>query len=156
MKFARKSVAPALIMATALAGVAIVPAVAQRESGARSASQAGFVTNIVSATNGNTDFRRVLFTGDHLQLVVMALREGQDIGLETHDDGDQFVRIESGTAVVTIGDETHRLEPGSVAILPAGVAHNIANAGREPLHLYTIYTPPEHPRDTVQAMKPAD
>lgn len=156
MKIASKGLGPALVMATALAGVAVLPAVAQREGGAGNASQAGFVTNIVSATNENTDFRRVLHTGDHLQLVVMTLQAGQDIGLETHDDGDQFLRIESGTAVVRIGNEEHRLEPGSVAIFPAGVAHNVANAGSEPLHLYTIYTPPEHPAGTVHAAKPAE
>lgn len=156
MQFTGKALAPALLAATTLAGAAVLPASAQREGGADNRSQAGFVTDIVSATSANTDYRRVLHTGDHMQLVVMTLPEGQDIGRETHDDVDQFVRIESGTAVVTIGDEEHRLEPGSVAILPAGVAHNVANAGSEPLQLYTIYAPPEHPPGTVETSKPTD
>lgn len=112
MKLAGKALAAALLTTAALVGFVVLPAVAQREGGAENASQAGFVTDIVSATNENTDYRRVLHTGNHLQLVVMTLQAGQDIGLETHDDGDQFVRVESGTATVTIGDEEHRLEAG--------------------------------------------
>lgn len=156
MKRAGKALFPTLVMATVLASATVLPAVAQREGNASNASQAGFVTDIVSATNENTAYRRVLYTGDHMQLVVMALQGGQEIGLETHDDGDQFIRIESGSALVTIGDEEHELEPGSVAIIPAGVAHNVVNTGSEPLHLYLIYAPPEHPPGTVQAMKPAE
>lgn len=156
MMFAGKSLAPALGTMAVLVAAAVVPALAQREGGTANASQVGLVTDIVSATNENTDYRRVLFTGDRMQLVVMTLQPGQDIGLETHGEVDQFVRVEAGTALVTIGEEQHRLEPGSVAILPAGSPHNVANAGSEPLHIYTIYAPPEHPPGTVHAMKPAD
>ena len=144
--FTGKSLSPAVGTIVVLVAAAVIPALAKREGGAANTSQVGFVTDIVSAANEN----------DKMQLVVMTLQPGQDIGLETHGDVDQFVRVEAGPALLTIGEERHRLEPGSVAILPAGSPHNVANAGSEPLHIYTIYAPPEHPPGTVHAMKPAD
>jgi mannose-6-phosphate isomerase-like protein (cupin superfamily) len=110
----------------------------------------GYITNIERDTLVNEDFRRVLFTGPNLQLVLMTLRPGEDIGLETHDDHDQFIRVETGTGVARLSGEEMRLEDGSIVVIPAGVEHNIVNTSQdEPLRLYTLYSPPEHPEGTV-------
>lgn len=108
----------------------------------------GFTGNIERLTEDNDDFRRVLYTGHHIQLVVMALRPGDEIGEEVHDDGDQFFRVEAGQAEVTIDGAAHTIGPDEVAIVPAGARHNVRNVGGGPLKLYTIYGPPEH-RDGV-------
>lgn len=113
----------------------------------------GFVTNIERDTDVNADFRRVLFTGPNTQLVVMMLNPGEDIGLETHDTHDQFFRVESGSGVVQLDDEKRDIEDGSAVIVPAGVRHNVANTGKTPLKLYTLYSPPEHPDRTVHHTK---
>lgn len=109
----------------------------------------GYITNIERDTLANEDFRRVLFTGPNMQLVLMTLRPGEDIGLETHDDHDQFIRIEAGTGVARLSGEETRLEDGSIVVIPAGVEHNIMNTSQEPLRLYTLYSPPEHADGTV-------
>ncbi|HUF66442.1 MAG TPA: cupin domain-containing protein [Gemmatimonadaceae bacterium] len=110
----------------------------------------GYITNIERDTLANEDFRRVLFTGPNMQLVLMTLQPGEDIGLETHDDHDQFIRIEAGTGVARLSGEQTRLEDGSIVVIPAGVEHNILNTSRdEPLRLYTLYSPPEHADGTV-------
>lgn len=110
----------------------------------------GYITNIERDTLANEDFRRVLFTGPNMQLVLMTLQPGEDIGLETHDDHDQFIRIEAGTGVARLNGEETRLEDGSIVLIQAGVEHNIVNTSRdEPLRLYTLYSPPEHPDGTV-------
>lgn len=141
--------------AAVLACVAGLPAMAQSERAASNESKIGYAGDLERATADNTDYRRVLYTGKHTQLVVMSLQAGQDIGQETHEGHDQFVRIESGSGLLTLGDEKHRLEAGSALVIPAGVEHNISNVGSEPLQLYTLYSPPEHPPGTVQATKPA-
>lgn len=119
----------------------------------------GWVGDIEAATLANDTFRTVLFTGEHMQLTVMRLAPGEEIGREVHPHLDQFVRVESGTARVELGagqdtvDEEHELAADWVVIIPAGVWHNVVNAGPEALALYSLYTPPEHPPGTVHATK---
>ena len=115
---------------------------------------AGYLTNIEKATLDNSKFRRVLFTGPHTQLVVMSLKPGEEIGLETHDDVDQFIRVEVGHGTALLDGKEHILEDGSAVVIPAGTKHNVINNSRtEPLKLYTIYSPPEHPDGTVHETK---
>src|SRR5690349_5216775 len=110
----------------------------------------GYVTNIETKTLDNTCFREVLFTGPHTQLVVMALKPGEEIGLETHDDVDQFIRVEAGHGRALLDGEEHALEDGTAVVIPAGTRHNIINTSKtEALKLYTLYSPPEHPAGTV-------
>jgi mannose-6-phosphate isomerase-like protein (cupin superfamily) len=119
----------------------------------------GWVQNIEQATLDNDNFRTVLFTGDQTQLTVMSLGPGEEIGLEAHDDIDQFLRVESGNARVEFGssqdsiDETHDVEDDWAVIVPAGVWHNVVNTGDGELKLYSLYSPPEHPPETVHATK---
>ncbi len=116
----------------------------------------GYVDNIEEATNSNGDFRRVLYTGKNLQLVLMTLQPGDEIGEEVHEDRDQFFRIEDGRGTVYIDGAPSRVEDDFAVIVPAGARHNVVNTGDEPLKLYTIYGPPEHHdgivhRDKAQA-----
>lgn len=114
----------------------------------------GYMTNIEHATLENEDFRRVLFTGANTQLVLMTLRPGEEIGLETHDEHDQFIRIEAGNGKVRLNDEEHPLSDGVSVVIPAGTRHNVVNtSSTEPLRLYTLYSPPEHPDGTVHRTK---
>ena len=113
----------------------------------------GYVDNIEQATIGNEDFRRVLYTGRNLQLVLMALPPGCDIGEEVHDDRDQFFRIEEGEGEIHIDGAVNRVEDDFAVIVPAGARHNVINTGSSPLRLYTIYGPPEHRDGTVHATK---
>ena len=108
----------------------------------------GYVDNIAMATIANQDFRRVLYTAKHLQLVLMTLPPGCDIGEEVHEDRDQFFRFEEGEGEVRIDGVAHRIEDDSAVIVPAGARHNVINTGDEPLKLYTLYGPPEH-RDGI-------
>jgi mannose-6-phosphate isomerase-like protein (cupin superfamily) len=113
-----------------------------------------YVTDIEKKTLENTRFREVLFTGPHAQLVVMALRPGEEIGLETHEGVDQFIRIEAGQGVAVLDGKEHPLADGSAVVIPAGTRHNIINTSTEaPLKLYTLYSPPEHPDGTVHETK---
>ncbi len=114
----------------------------------------GYSTDIERDTLANEDFRRVLFTGPNMQLVLMTLQPGEDIGLETHHEHDQFIRIEAGSGVARLNGEERRLEDGSIVVIPAGVEHNIVNASKDqPLKLYTLYSPPEHADGTVHHTK---
>lgn len=114
----------------------------------------GYVIDIEKKTLENPHFREVLFTAPHLQLVVMTLQPGEDIGLETHDGGDQFFRVEAGEGEALLDGERHPLSDGSIVVIPAGVEHNISNtSASEPLRVYTIYTPPEHPDGTLHHTK---
>ena len=114
----------------------------------------GFVTDIEKKTIENEFFREVLFTASNMQLVVMSLAPGEEIGLETHDDIDQFIRVEAGQGKALLNDEEHSLEDGSVVVIPAGTRHNIVNTSTsESLKLYTIYAPPEHPHGTINKNK---
>ena len=109
----------------------------------------GYVDDIEKATLANTDFRRVLYTGANLQLVLMTLQPGEEIGEETHDDRDQFFRIEEGKGAISIDGRRHEVEGDFAVIVPAGARHNVINSGSAPLKLYTIYGPPEHRDATV-------
>ena len=113
----------------------------------------GFIDNIERLTTDNTDYRRVLYTGKHLQLVLMTLQPGEEIGEEVHEDRDQFFRFEEGEGVVLIDGQEHRVEDDIAVIVPAGARHNVRNTGDEPLRLYTIYGPPEHKDKIVQSTK---
>ncbi len=114
----------------------------------------GYVTNIERDTLENEDYRRVLYTGEYMQLVLMTLQPGEEIGLETHEGHDQFIRIESGTGYAQLDDERRDLEDGSIVVIPSGAKHNVVNNSKtEPLRLYTLYSPPEHPDGTVQPTK---
>ena len=108
----------------------------------------GYVDDIEKATTRNENFRQVLYTGAHLQLVLMTLQPGEEIGEETHEDRDQFFRIEDGEGEVMIDGARHEVEDDDAIIVPAGARHNVINTGDEPLKLYTLYGPPEH-RDGV-------
>ena len=114
----------------------------------------GYVTNIERDTLTNEDYRRVLFTGSNTQLVLMALRPGEEIGLETHAGHDQFIRVEAGSCYVQLDGERHQLQDGSAVVIPSGTEHNVVNTSRtETLRLYTLYSPPEHRDGTVQHTK---
>ena len=108
----------------------------------------GFVADIEKLTVENTDFRRVLYTGKYLQLVLMTLQPGEEIGAEVHEDHDQFFRIESGSGEVRIDGKATPVKDDDAVIVPAGARHNVVNTGDAPLMLYTLYGPPEH-RDGV-------
>nr|WP_317645046.1 cupin domain-containing protein [Sporosarcina sp. GW1-11] len=117
------------------------------------------VINIEEATNQNDTFRTALWTGKHLQLTLMSINPGEDIGLEMHSDVDQFVRIENGQGLVQIGDTKERLDfvrnvqDDDIFTIPAGKWHNLKNTGSQPIKLYSIYAPPEHPFGTVHETK---
>lgn len=113
----------------------------------------GFCDEIEKRTIENEDFRRVLYTGRNLQLVLMTLPPGCDIGEEVHPDRDQFFRFEKGTGAVDIDGVANEVEADFAVIVPAGARHNVRNTGTEPLRLYTIYAPPEHKDGIVQSTK---
>jgi mannose-6-phosphate isomerase-like protein (cupin superfamily) len=119
----------------------------------------GWVGNIEQKTLSNDTFRTVVFTGDRLQLTVMRLGPGEEIGVEMHDHLDQFLRIEQGTGRVTFGsskdqvDEEHNVHDDWAVVVPGGTWHNVINTGEGDLKLYSIYAPPEHPSGTVHPTK---
>ena len=113
----------------------------------------GFHDDIEKLTSNNADFRRVLYTGKSIQLVLMTLQPGEEIGSEVHDDRDQFFRFEEGSGKVDIDDNSYDVVDGSGIIVPQGARHNVRNTGNEPLKLYTLYAPPEHKDGVVQATK---
>lgn len=118
-----------------------------------------FVVNIEEATLQNNTFRTALWTGNHLQLTLMSIHVGDDIGLEMHPDTDQFLRIEQGQGLVMMGDNKNnlyfqrRVYDNYVILIPAGKWHNVINTGCTPLKLYSIYAPPQHPHGTVHKTK---
>lgn len=114
----------------------------------------GYLTDIEYKTLQNENFREVLFTGPHTQLVVMNLQPGEEIGMEVHDHIDQFIRVETGQGKAILDGAEHDLEDGSAVVIPAGTRHNIVNTSEtEALKLYTLYSPPEHPDKTVHHTK---
>jgi len=114
----------------------------------------GFVDNIEALTEDNDDFRRVLYTGHHLQLVLMALKPGEEIGEEVHEDRDQFFRVEDGNGHVVIDGARHAIEDDDAIVVPAGARHNVINtSSTSALRLYTVYSPPNHPEGTVHKTK---
>lgn len=118
-----------------------------------------YVVNIEEATKQNFTFRTALWTGTHLQLTVMSINPGEDIGLEIHYDIDQFIRIEEGQGIVLMGDSKNNLYfrrkvyDDYVIFIPAGHWHNVINVGCVPLKLYSIYAPPAHPHGTIHKTK---
>lgn len=114
----------------------------------------GFNQNIEELTTENRDFRRVLYTGKNTQLVLMSIAPGSEIGLEVHEENDQFFRFEAGEGKVTIDDNEYTVADGSAVIVPAGAQHNVVNTSdSEPLQLYTLYSPPHHKDGIVRATK---
>lgn len=114
----------------------------------------GFKANIEKDTLANSDFRRVLYTGKHSQLVLMALKPGEEIGMEVHDTVDQFFRFEKGEGAIIIDGLRRDVKDGDAAIVPSGAQHNVINTSNtDELKLYTIYSPPEHIDGTVRATK---
>jgi mannose-6-phosphate isomerase-like protein (cupin superfamily) len=119
-----------------------------------------FVVNINSAAKQNSTYRTALWTGCHLQLTLMSINVGDDIGLEVHPNVDQFLRIEEGQGLVKMGDSKHNLDfqrnvcDDFAIFIPAGKWHNLINTGNKPIKLYSIYAPPNHPHGIVQGTKP--
>jgi mannose-6-phosphate isomerase-like protein (cupin superfamily) len=113
----------------------------------------GFVDDIEEMTEHNSDFRRVLYTGRQLQLVLMSIEPGDEIGEEVHPDRDQFFRVEKGKGEVWIDGHRTKIESDFAIVVPAGARHNIKNTGEKPLKLYTLYGPPEHVDGTVHITK---
>ncbi|MEO8547148.1 MAG: cupin domain-containing protein [Sphingomicrobium sp.] len=113
----------------------------------------GYCDNIERLTVANGDFRRVLYTGEHLQLVLMTLQPGEEIGAEVHPDRDQFFRFEEGSGKVDIDENSYDVGDGSGVIVPSGARHNVRNTGPGPLRLYTLYGPPEHLDKLVEATR---
>jgi mannose-6-phosphate isomerase-like protein (cupin superfamily) len=113
----------------------------------------GFVDNIEKLTTENDHFRKVLYTGRYLQLVLMTLKPGEEIGAEVHEDHDQFFRIEAGSGEVIIDGQRTPIQDDDAVVVPAGARHNVVNTGTEPLKLYTLYGPPEHRDGVVHGTK---
>jgi mannose-6-phosphate isomerase-like protein (cupin superfamily) len=113
----------------------------------------GYCGNIEQLTLANEDFRRVLYTGGHLQLVLMTLQPGEEIGAEVHPDRDQFFRFEEGSGAVDIDGVENPVRDDFAVIVPAGARHNVRNVGTSSLRFYTIYGPPEHVDGLVEATK---
>ena len=118
-----------------------------------------FVVDIAKATLNNDTYRTALWTGKHLQLTVMSIPVGGDIGLEMHPNVDQFLRIEEGQGLTQMGNSRENLylqQPvfdDFAIFIPAGTWHNVTNTGNEPLKLYSIYAPPNHPFGTIHQTK---
>ncbi|TCT16064.1 mannose-6-phosphate isomerase-like protein (cupin superfamily) [Natranaerovirga pectinivora] len=121
-----------------------------------------YVVDMEEITKENNTFRTALWTGDYLQLTLMSIDVGDDIGLEVHHDHDQFLRIEEGQGIVQMGDTEDQLDyeervyDDFAVFVPAGKWHNLTNTGNTPLKLYSIYAPPEHPHGTVHETKADD
>jgi len=114
----------------------------------------GYHIDIDKKTEENEYFREVLFTGPNSQLVVMSIGVGEDIGMEIHDDTDQFIRIEGGMGKAILDNIEYELKDGSAVVIPAGTKHNVINTSLDKaLKLYTVYTPPEHPDGVVHKTK---
>ena len=114
----------------------------------------GFHSNIEQDTLNNTNFRKVVYTGKHCQLVLMSLKPKEEIGVETHPENDQFLRFEGGEGKVFIDSSEYSVADGDAVIVPAGAKHNVVNVSdSEELKIYTIYSPPHHKDGIVQATK---
>ena len=141
-----------LLMAIAFASCCGL-AFAQAQSASDGTKKKGFVGDISDLTEKNSDYRRVLYTGKNMQLVLMSLRPGEEIGEETHDNIDQFFRIEEGSGEVVINGQTSNVKSDYAIVVPAGARHNVKNTGTKPLRLYTIYAPPEHKDKIIHGTK---
>lgn len=115
---------------------------------------AGFLNNIERLTLENSNFRKVLFTGQHAQLVVMCLKPNEEIGQEVHQTTDQFLRVESGEGKAVVGGEEHLIKDGDAIIVPAGIEHNVINtSATSELKIYTVYAPSHHKDGTIHKTK---
>jgi mannose-6-phosphate isomerase-like protein (cupin superfamily) len=112
-----------------------------------------YVHNIEEQTLNNDFFRKEVFTGEHLQITVMSINPGEDIGVETHPITDQFLRIEQGSGKAIIGGQEYEVSDDFAITIPAGMEHNVINTGDVAMKLYSIYTPVEHPVGTIHATK---
>lgn len=112
-----------------------------------------YVKNIDKDTLDNSNFRKVVFTGDHLQLVLMNIKPGEEIGGEVHDTVDQFIRLESGSGKAVIGDKEYQISADFGIVIPSGMSHNIINTGEEDMKLYSVYAPPQHKEGTIELDK---
>lgn len=133
----------------------VVRQAAAKSTAAKKPVMKGFVADIEEMTEENSDYRRVLYTGKNLQLVLMAIQPGEEIGEETHADRDQFFRVEKGKGEVWIDGHRSKIKGDDAIVVPAGARHNIVNTGDKPLRLYSIYAPPEH-RDGIVCATKAD
>jgi mannose-6-phosphate isomerase-like protein (cupin superfamily) len=114
----------------------------------------GYSINLEEASLANDHFRKVLYTTPRSQLVLMTLQPGEDIGQERHAEHDQFIRVEAGAGMAVLDGQEHRLADGVAVVIPAGALHNVINtSATEPMRLYTLYTPPEHPDGIVHRSK---
>lgn len=128
-------------------------ALASEEKQAYTAYMKGFFTHMEKDTLENENFRKVLYTGKHSQLVLMTIQPGEDIGMEVHEDTDQFFRFEEGNGKVIVDGTEYAVADGDAVIVPSGAEHNVVNTGTEPLRLYTIYSPAHHQEGVVRATK---
>ncbi|HRH26941.1 MAG TPA: cupin domain-containing protein [Parcubacteria group bacterium] len=113
----------------------------------------GYKNNIEELTTSNDSFRKVLYTGEQSQLVLMSLLPGEEIGSEVHPDNDQFFRFEAGTGKVVINETEYEVSDGDAVIVPKGAQHNVINTGQNSLKMYTIYMPPHHKDGIERATK---
>lgn len=113
----------------------------------------GYVTNIEKATKENNNFRKVLYTAENSQLVLMSLKAGEEIGEEVHTDVDQFFRVDAGEGKCVIDGNEYMIKDGFAVVVPAGAKHNVINTGQNDLKLYTIYSPPEHKDGVIHSTK---
>lgn len=113
----------------------------------------GFHSDIEKDTLANDAFRKVLYTARHLQLVLMTLQPGEEIGAEIHAENDQFFRFEAGSGKCLIDDHEYAVSDGTAIIVPAGARHNVINTGSEPLKMYTLYAPPHHKDGIIRNTK---
>ena len=117
------------------------------------------IINIDRATEQNQNFRTTLWTGNDMQLTLMSIPKNSDIGVEIHEDIDQFIKVESGRAIIMMGktknslNESYELQEGFAVMIPSGTWHNISNTGNSPLKLYSLYAPAKHPLGTVHKTK---
>jgi mannose-6-phosphate isomerase-like protein (cupin superfamily) len=118
-----------------------------------SQTQPTFVIDIEEATTKNSLYRNVIYTGPYLQLVLMSLQPGEEIGEEVHKTGDQFIRIEAGRAEFVLDGDSKTAGDGAAVVIPQGMRHNVINVGDDELKLYVLYSPPEHPEATQQETK---
>lgn len=115
-----------------------------------------FAGDLKHTAKDNENFRQVLFTGEHSQLVVMSIEPDEDIGLETHAGVDQILYAVDGEGTAIVDGQAYQFEKGDVVCVPAGAKHNIVAGGDEPLKLFTIYSPPQHAPGTVEETKPVE
>jgi len=113
----------------------------------------GYFGHLEEDVKKNSNFRKVLYTGHHSQLVLMSLLPGEEIGMEVHPDNDQFFRFDQGEGKVIVDDNEYEVKDGDAVLVPAGASHNVINTGSEPLRFYTIYSPPHHKDGIVRKTK---